>query len=199
MAPKDVGFSSAGDGAAPTLGRPKAGRLILQNEPKSMPPIRIAARTRGRASSRPCSEGQQRSFRVPQRFHRTDAPRRRHVAGVLRAGPSPRCLAGRFAPKGRCRRPDPVRQGTSKVAIISDDRLFERAGGTLAMTSLEAWAIKLECPHCGRVGTATVSDDGPDGEVCIDELSPGFVVVKRSMPVARHDVRCSTCNSSALK
>ncbi len=65
------------------------------------------------------------------------------------------------------------------------------------MTSLEAWTIKLECPHCGRVGTATVFDEGPEGEVCIGALSLGFVVVKR--PGARHDVRCSTCNSSALK
>jgi hypothetical protein len=28
----------------------------------------------------------------------------------------------------------------------------------LTMSSLDAWAIKLECPHCGRIGTATVSD-----------------------------------------
>jgi hypothetical protein len=69
----------------------------------------------------------------------------------------------------------------------------------LTMSSLDAWAIKLECPHCGRIGTATVSDGRADGEVCIDRLSPGFVVVKRPAPGARHDVRCSTCNSSALK
>jgi hypothetical protein len=62
-----------------------------------------------------------------------------------------------------------------------------------------AWAIKLECPHCGRIGTAMVSDDGADGHVRIDGLSPGFVVVQRAAPAARDDVRCSTCNSSALK
>jgi hypothetical protein len=62
-----------------------------------------------------------------------------------------------------------------------------------------AWAIKLECPHCGRIGTAMVSDDGADGKVRIDGLPLGFVVVQRAAPAARDDVRCSTCNSSALK
>jgi hypothetical protein len=69
---------------------------------------------------------------------------------------------------------------------------------TLTMFPL-AWAIKLECPHCGRIGTAMVSDDGADGKVRIDGLSLGFVVVQRAAPAARDDVRCSTCNSSALK
>ena len=70
------------------------------------------------------------------------------------------------------------------------------------MTALDTWAITLRCPHCGRAGTATVSEDGSDGQaeprLRIVALSSGFVVVELRRG-AEQDIRCSTCNSSALK
>jgi hypothetical protein len=70
------------------------------------------------------------------------------------------------------------------------------------LTQPQAWAITLRCPHCGRAGTAIVSELGSVGQaesrLRIDCLSSGFVVVERR-PRAGQDIRCSTCNSSALK
>jgi hypothetical protein len=70
------------------------------------------------------------------------------------------------------------------------------------MTALESWAVTLCCPHCGRTGTATVSEDGLAGQaerhLRVDSLSSGFVAVELRSG-AGLDIRCVTCNSSALK
>jgi LSD1 subclass zinc finger protein len=66
------------------------------------------------------------------------------------------------------------------------------------MPALDTWAITLRCPHCGRAGTAAVSEGDADGKVRINDLSSGFVVVELRRG-AEQDIRCSTCNSSALK
>jgi hypothetical protein len=70
------------------------------------------------------------------------------------------------------------------------------------MTALESWAVTLCCPHCGRTGAATVSEDGLEGKaerhLRVDSLSSGFVAVELR-PGAGLDIRCVTCNSSALK
>jgi hypothetical protein len=67
------------------------------------------------------------------------------------------------------------------------------------MTDLDTWAITLRCPHCGRAGTAIVSEVASvdkEASLCIGGLSSGFVVVPRR---GGQDIRCSTCNSSAVK
>jgi hypothetical protein len=70
------------------------------------------------------------------------------------------------------------------------------------MTTSNAWAVTLCCPHCGRTGTGTVSEAGLDGQaerrLRVDSLSSGFVAVELR-PGAGQDIRCMTCNSSALK
>jgi hypothetical protein len=69
------------------------------------------------------------------------------------------------------------------------------------VTASNAWAVTLCCPHCGRTGTGTVSD-GMDRQaerhLRVDSLSIGFVAVELR-PGAGQDIRCVTCNSSALK
>jgi hypothetical protein len=71
---------------------------------------------------------------------------------------------------------------------------------TPTMTMSNAWAVTLCCPHCGRTGTGTVSEDGRQAEprLRVDSLSGGFVAVELR-PGAGQDIRCVTCNSSALK
>ncbi len=73
---------------------------------------------------------------------------------------------------------------------------------TQPMTALNAWAVTLCCPHCGRTGTGTVSEDGMNGQteprLRVDSLPSGFVAVELR-PGAGQDIRCITCNSSALK
>jgi len=70
------------------------------------------------------------------------------------------------------------------------------------MTALNAWAVALCCPHCGRTGTVTVSESSLDRpaklRVSVDTLSMGFVAVELRSGVGQ-DIRCATCNSSALK
>ncbi len=70
------------------------------------------------------------------------------------------------------------------------------------MNALSTWTVALRCPHCGRAGSGTVSEDAYDGKnehrLRIDRLSSGFVVVELR-PGAGQDIRCGTCNSSALK
>jgi hypothetical protein len=70
------------------------------------------------------------------------------------------------------------------------------------MNALSAWAVALCCPHCGRTGSCTVSEDADDGgkepRLRVEGLSSGFVVVELR-PGAGQDIRCGTCNSSALK
>ena len=46
----------------------------------------------------------------------------------------------------------------------------------------DSWAITLRCPHCGRAGTAIVSEVdsvGKEARLRIGGLSSGFVVVPR--------------------
>jgi hypothetical protein len=64
------------------------------------------------------------------------------------------------------------------------------------MTALNAWAIVLCCPHCRRPGTGTVSEGQAEPRLRVESLSSGFVAVER--PGAGQDIRCVTCNSSAL-
>jgi hypothetical protein len=68
------------------------------------------------------------------------------------------------------------------------------------MIALTPWAVSLCCPHCGRTGTGTASEEDADGEprLRVDGLSSGFVAVELR-PGAGQDIRCVTCNSSALK
>jgi hypothetical protein len=70
------------------------------------------------------------------------------------------------------------------------------------MNALSAWAVALRCPHCGRTGSCTISEDVDDGRkeprLRVEGLSSGFVVVELR-PGAGQDIRCGTCNSSALK
>jgi hypothetical protein len=70
------------------------------------------------------------------------------------------------------------------------------------MNALSAWTVALCCPHCGRTGSGTVSEDTYGGQreprLRVDGLSSGFVIVELR-PGARQDIRCATCNSSALK
>jgi hypothetical protein len=63
-----------------------------------------------------------------------------------------------------------------------------------------AWAVSLCCPHCGRTGTGTASEEDAEGEprLRVESLSSGFVAVELR-PGAGQDIRCITCNSSALK
>jgi hypothetical protein len=67
---------------------------------------------------------------------------------------------------------------------------------------IDTWTVALRCPHCGRTGSGTVSEDAYGGQreprLRVDGLSSGFVVGELR-PGARQDVRCATCNSSALK
>jgi hypothetical protein len=76
-----------------------------------------------------------------------------------------------------------------------------RSGGAL-VNALSAWTVALCCPHCGRTGSCAVSEDAYDGQkeprLRVDRLSSGFVVVELR-PGAGQDIRCGTCNSSALK
>ena len=73
---------------------------------------------------------------------------------------------------------------------------------TCIMTALNAWAVALCCPHCGRTGTGTVSESSLDRpaklHVSVDSLSIGFVAVELRSGVGQ-DIRCATCKSSALK
>jgi hypothetical protein len=71
---------------------------------------------------------------------------------------------------------------------------------TQTMIALTAWAVSLCCPHCGRTGTGTASEEDAEGEprLRVDSLSSGFVAVELR-PGAGQDIRCVTCNSSALK
>jgi hypothetical protein len=66
--------------------------------------------------------------------------------------------------------------------------------------AFSAWAVALCCPHCGRTGSCTVSEDdgGKEPRLRVEGLSSGFVVVELR-PGAGQDIRCGTCNSSALK
>ena len=69
------------------------------------------------------------------------------------------------------------------------------------MNALSAWTVALRCPHCGRTGSGTVSEDAygkNEQRLRVDRLSSGFVVVELR-PGAGQDIRCGTCNSSALK
>jgi hypothetical protein len=70
------------------------------------------------------------------------------------------------------------------------------------VNELSSWAVALLCPHCERTGSCTVSEDADDGAkelgLRIDALSSGFVVVELRARAGR-DIRCATCNSSALK
>ncbi len=70
---------------------------------------------------------------------------------------------------------------------------------TMSLTAIPPtrWAVALECPQCKRIGTASAFEDGCDGRVFIDSPSYGFVVMTRR--ASGHDIRCATCNSSALK
>jgi hypothetical protein len=68
---------------------------------------------------------------------------------------------------------------------------------TQTMTALSAWVVALCCPHCGRTGTGTVSE-GAGSRLRADSLSSGFGAVELR-PGAGQDIRCVTCNSSALK
>ena len=69
------------------------------------------------------------------------------------------------------------------------------------MNPSSAWTVALRCPHCGRVGSGAASEGAYDGQnesrLRIDGLSSGFVVVELRTGVG-HDIRCSSCNSSAL-
>jgi phage FluMu protein Com len=67
----------------------------------------------------------------------------------------------------------------------------------VAVSALDKWSISLRCPHCARIGTATISEDGSTQR--INDISSGFMLVERRAPGAGHDIRCSTCNSSALQ
>ena len=73
---------------------------------------------------------------------------------------------------------------------------------TRMMTELTGWAVALCCPHCGRTGTGTVSESSLDRpaklRVSVDTLSMGFVAVELRSGVGQ-DIRCATCNSSALR
>jgi DNA-directed RNA polymerase subunit RPC12/RpoP len=67
------------------------------------------------------------------------------------------------------------------------------------MNALSAWTVALRCPHCGRTGLGTVSEDGQKvPSLRVDGLSTGFITVELR-PGAGPDIRCATCNSSALK
>jgi hypothetical protein len=70
------------------------------------------------------------------------------------------------------------------------------------MTALNAWVVTLYCPHCGRTGTGTISEGGLEERAApglrVDSLTSGFRAVELR-PKARQDIRCVTCNSSALK
>jgi hypothetical protein len=70
------------------------------------------------------------------------------------------------------------------------------------MNASSEWTVALCCPHCGRTGSGTVSEDPYDGQKephrRVDGLSSGFVVAELR-PGAGQDIRCGTCNSSALK
>jgi hypothetical protein len=72
----------------------------------------------------------------------------------------------------------------------------------LMTTALDTWTVTLCCPHCGRTGTGTVFEDDLDGQVeprlRIASLPSGFVAVELR-PGGAQDIRCATCNSSALK
>jgi hypothetical protein len=101
-------------------------------------------------------------------------------------------------------------QQTAKSLIDGYDiELWQRGrivtrlrAGRLTMTALDTWAVTLCCPHCGRTGTGTVSEDRLDGDaeprLHVENLSSGFVAVELR-PGAGQDIRCITCNSSALK
>ena len=71
-----------------------------------------------------------------------------------------------------------------------------------SLSALSEWTVALRCPHCGRTGSGTVSEDESDGQtkprLRVDGLSRGFVVVDLRTGAGR-DIRCGTCNSSALK
>jgi DNA-directed RNA polymerase subunit RPC12/RpoP len=70
------------------------------------------------------------------------------------------------------------------------------------LSALSEWTVALRCPHCGRAGSGIVSEDHADGQIeprlRVDGLSSGFVVVELRTG-AGQDIRCGTCNSSALK
>jgi DNA-directed RNA polymerase subunit RPC12/RpoP len=70
------------------------------------------------------------------------------------------------------------------------------------LSALSEWTVALRCPHCSRTGSGTVSEDDSDGQIeprlRVDGLSRGFVVVELRTGAGR-DIRCATCNSSALK
>jgi hypothetical protein len=70
------------------------------------------------------------------------------------------------------------------------------------MNPLSAWTVALRCPFCGHTGSGAISEDAYDGHkeprLRVDGLSRGFVVVELRLGPGQ-DIRCGTCNSSALK
>jgi hypothetical protein len=70
------------------------------------------------------------------------------------------------------------------------------------MNALSAWTVALRCPFCGCTESGAISEDVFDGQkesrLRVDGLSSGFVVVELR-PGPGQDIRCGTCDSSALK
>ena len=146
----------------------------------------------GRASSRP--------------FPFCGSPCRPSVpSGVTpRTGPRDKALdrrtASRRSPSGNSSRAAGIKRenctGVGAAARANSGPVVMR------MTALTAWAVALCCPHCGLAGTGTVSEGGSDGNagprLRVDSLSSGFVAVELRRG-AGQDIRCITCNSSALK
>ena len=61
------------------------------------------------------------------------------------------------------------------------------------MMVLDRWTEKLRCPHCGKTGTARLSQ--VDGwSVHIDSVPEGFIVVG---PDRGSNFYCASCNRPA--
>jgi transketolase N-terminal domain/subunit len=93
-------------------------------------------------------------------------------------------------------------QMLGNLCWIYDSNRVTIEGHTETTTALNVWAVAPCCPHCGRTGTGTVSEDSLDGQaqprLSVDSLSSGFLAVELRSGTGQN-IRCVTCNSSALK
>lgn len=71
------------------------------------------------------------------------------------------------------------------------------------MTARDVYDVDLNCPKCGKTGTATLSEaDGwsyikGDQSTSVDFMPVGFSAVERKGRTGRFDIECTNCGVSA--
>lgn len=65
----------------------------------------------------------------------------------------------------------------------------------------DSYRVDLKCPNCGRRGVAEVSEEDypftDNRRFSVDEVTPGFSVLRAGSAVTEMDIACSECDVSA--